>query len=209
MSQASNKSSGRPQLKSRSLPHSSRSSLKLPPLSASPIASSKAQLPTLFVGDFECRAIDTRDFPPTIDARYIYRSVACYETHVESYLAVMNGVCCYCGLFVWPLSLAVVLKSDPVIMAALKNQIINLTCLNHCGQDIDEYRFCRLCHYSMKLKKVPKFSSINKVNIVICQNYPPILETLTLVEEILIAQCHPVISILKLCPNRTLSSVAY
>ena len=119
-SQASNKRSGCSQLQSRSLPHSSRSSLKLPPLSALPIASSKAQLPTLFIGDFERRAIDTRDFPPTIDAGHIRCSVACYKTHIESFLAVMNGVCCCYGLFVRPSSSAVVLKSDPVVVAALK-----------------------------------------------------------------------------------------
>ena len=122
-SQAFNKKSGCPQLQSRSLPHSSRSLLKLPPLSASPIASSKAQLPTLLVGDFERRAIDTRDFPPTIDTGHIRRSVARYETHVESFLAVINGVYCCCGLFVRPLSLAVILKSDPVVVAALKKPL--------------------------------------------------------------------------------------
>ena len=119
-SQASNKRSGYPQLQSRSLPHSSRLSLKLPLLSALPITSSKAQLPTLFIRDFERKAIDMRDFPPTIDAGHIRCSIARYETHVKSFLAVMNGVCCYSGLFVWPSSLTVVLKSDPVVVAALK-----------------------------------------------------------------------------------------
>ena len=180
--------------------------MKLPPLSASPNASSKAQLSTLPVGDFECKAIDTKDFSSTIDARH---SVARYETQIKSCLAVMNGVCCCCEFFVWPLSSAVVLKSDPVVVAALKNQVINLTYLDHCGQKIDEYYFCLLCHYSMKQKKVSKFSSLNKVNVVMCQNYPPVLETLTLVEEMLIARCHPVMSILKLRPNGASSSVAY
>ena len=150
-----------------------------------------------------------RDFLPTIDAGHICRSVAYYKTHVESYLAVINSVCCCYGLFVWPLSLAVILKSDLVVMVALKNQVINLTCLDHYGQEIDEYCFCFPCHYSMKQKKVPKFSSLNKVNVIICQNYPSILETLTLVEEMLIAQYYPVMSILKLCPNGTLASVTY
>ena len=62
LSQSSNKRSGRPQLHSRSLTHSSRSSLKLPPLSVAPTAFSKVQLPTLLVRDFERRAIDTRDW---------------------------------------------------------------------------------------------------------------------------------------------------
>ena len=159
----------------------------MPLLSASLIAPSKAQLPTLLVVDFERRAIDTRDFPPIIDAGHIHRSVAHYETHVESCLAVMNSICCCCGLFVWSSSSAVVLKSDLVVVAALKNQVINLTCLDYCGQEIDEYCFCLPCHYSMKQKKVPKFSSLNKINVVMGQNYPPVLETCTLIEEMLIA----------------------
>ena len=94
-------------------------------------------------------------------------------------------------------------------MAALKNQVINSTCLDYCDQEIDEYCFCFPCHYSMKQKKIPKFSSLNKVNIIMCQNYPSVLETLTLVEEMLITQCHLVISIFKLCPNGALLLVAY
>ena len=121
----------------------------------------------------------------------------------------MNSVYYCYGLFVWLLSLAIVLKSILVVMAALKNQVINLTCLDHFGQEIDEYCFCFSCHYSMKQKKVPKFFSLNKINIVMCQNYLPILETLTLVEEMLIARCHPVMLILKLCPNRASSLVKY
>ena len=128
-----------------------------------------------------------RDFPSIIDAGHICCSVACYETHVESCLAIMNSVCCCYRLFVRPSSLAVVLKSDPVVVSALKNQVINLTCLDYCGQEIDEYCFCFLCYYSIKQKKVLKFSFLNKVNIVMCQDYPPVLEILTLVEEMLIA----------------------
>ena len=183
--------------------------MKLPPLSIAQIASSKAQLLTLLVKDFEHRTIDTRDFLPIIDVGHICHFVAHYKTNVKSCLAVMNGVCCCCGFFVWPSLSAVILKFDPVVVAALKNQVINLTCLNHCGQEIDEYCFCLPCHYLMKQKKVSKFSSLNKINIVICQNYPPILETLIPVEEILIAQCHLVMSILKFRPNGALSSVAY
>ena len=209
LSQSSNRKFGCSQFHSQFLPHFSRSSLKLSPLSASPTASSKAQLLILLMEDFERRAIDTRDFPPTIDIGHICHSITRYKTYVKSYFAIINNVCYYCGLFVWLLLLAVVLKSDLVIIAALKNQVINLTCLNHCDQEIDEYCFCFPCYQLIKQKKIPKFSSLNKVNVIICQDYPLVLETLTLIEEILIAQCHLVMSILKLHPNGALLSIAY
>lgn len=61
----------------------------------------------------------------------------------------------------------------------------------------------------MKQKKVPKFSSINKINLVICQDNPPILKTLTLIEKILIAWYYLVMSILKLRSNWASLLVAY
>lgn len=62
-----------------------------------------------------------RDFPPIIDAGHICHFVTCYETYNESCFAIINDVCYYFKLFVWPLSLAVILKSDPVVVIALKN----------------------------------------------------------------------------------------
>lgn len=207
--QPSNKRSGCPQFYSRSLPHFSRLSLKLPPLSTTLTAFSKVWLPTLLIRDFEYRAINIRDFPSTIDAGYIRYSITYYETHVESCFAIINSVCYYCGLFIQPLSWAVVLKSDLVVVTALKNQVFHLNCFSHCGEEIDKYCFCFPCYCLIKQKKDPKFSFLNKVNVIIYQDYPPILETLTLIEEILIAWYHLVMSILKLCLNRALWSVAY
>lgn len=183
--------------------------LKLHPLFAAPTAFSKVQLSTLLIKTFERRAIDISEFLPTINARHIRCSVTSYKTQVKSCLAIINGVCYYCRFFVWPLSLAIILKSNSIVVAALNNHIINLPCLNHCGQKIDEYYFCLLCYHLIKQKKVLKFFFLNKVNIVMCQDYLPVLEILTLVEEMLIAWCYLVMSILKLWTNRALSLVAY
>ncbi len=186
-----------------------QSSSNLPRLSTAPTAPLKSELPTLLIKAFERRVIDINDFPPIIDAGHIRRSVARYERHVESCVTVMSGVCYCCGLFISSLSSVVVLRSDPVVVAALDKDAINMAFLDHCGREIDEYRFCYSCFNILKQKKVPKFSSVNKVNVVMCQDYPPALEALTLVEEMLIARYHPVMSILKLRPNGASSSVAY
>ncbi len=205
MSSPSHSIHGRLQLSNRYL---YRSSSNLPRLSAAPTAPLK-QLPTLLIKAFKRRVIDTNEFPPIIDAGHIRRSVARYERHVESCVAVMSGVCCCCGLFVSSSSSVVVLRSDPVVVAALNKEAINMAFLDHYGREIDEYRFCYSYFNIFKQKKVPKFSSVNKENVVMCQDYPPALEALTLVEVMLIARCHSVMSILKLRPNGALSSVAY
>lgn len=82
--------------------------LKLFLLSAILTALLKAQLPILLIKTFQHKAINTSKFLLTIYAEYIGFFVACYKTYVQSYLAVMNSVCCYCELFVGPLSLAIV-----------------------------------------------------------------------------------------------------
>ncbi len=178
-------------------------------LSATSTTLLKSQLPNLLIKAFERRVIDINEFSPTIDVGHICRSVAHYKRYIESCVAVMSGVCCYYGLFVSLLSSVVVLRFDYVIVTALHKDAIYMAFLNYCGREIDEYRFCYLCFHILKQKKVLKFSSINNINVVMCQDYPPALEVLTLVEEILIARCYPVISILKLRPNGVLLSVAY
>ncbi len=206
MSFPSHRNCGRPHLSNQSL---HRSSSNLSRLSTIPTASLKSQLLTLLIKTFEHRVIDTHKFLPMVDTGYIRRSVACYERHVESCVAVMSRVCCCCGLFVSSLSSVVVLRSDPMVVVALDEDAINMAFLDHYGREIDEYQFCYLCFNILKQKKVPKFSSVNKINVVMCQDYLPALEVLTLVEEMLIAQCHPVMSILKLRPNGALLLVAY
>ncbi len=204
MSSPSYKSRSHPQFSSPSLYWSSSN---LPQLSATSTAPLKSQLPTLLIKTFKCRVIDTNEFPPIIDVGHIRRFITCYKIHVESCIAVMSKVSYYCKLFISSLTLVVILRSNPVVVTALDKNAINMAFLNHCGREIDEYRFCYLCFNILKQKKVPKFFSVNKVNIVICQDYPPALEALILVEKMLIARCHPVISILKLWINGALSSV--
>ncbi len=121
-----------------------------------------------------------------------------YKRYIKSCIAVMSGVCCCCRLFVSLSSLVIVLRSEPIIVTALDNDTIIMAFFDYYSQEIDEYQFYYLCFNILKQKKVPKFSFVNKVNIVICQNYPPALEAFTLVKKMLITWYYLVISILKL-----------
>jgi hypothetical protein len=55
----------------------------------------------------------------------------------------------------------------------------------------------------------PKVFSKSLVNVMLCQEYPSVLEDLTPVEECLIAKCHPVGIVLKLRPGGHSSLVSY
>ena len=83
-------------------------------------------------------------------------------------------------------------------MIVLDKDIINIAFFDYYGQKIDKYWFCYLCFNILKQKKVPEFFFINKINVVICQDYLLALGAPTLVEKILIAQYHPVMLIFKL-----------
>ena len=56
---------------------------------------------------------------------------------------------------------------------------------------------------------IPKFFAANSVNVTLCQNYPAALKDLTVVEECLIARCHPGGTILKLRPGGRHEPVNY
>lgn len=145
-----NKRSGYPLLSSMSLSQLSRLLLKLLLLSAALTAFSKAQSPTLLIKAFKQRTIDLSEFVPTINAGYNCCSVRHYKTQGEFYFAIMNGVCCCCKLFDWLSLLAIILRSNPVVIAVLKNHVINLACVNYCGQNIDQYYFCLLYYHLIK-----------------------------------------------------------
>ena len=76
---------------------------------------------------------------------------------------------CYCGrLFINSLSLVVVLKFDPIVVIVLDKNIINIAFFDYCDQKIDEYQFYYSYFNILKQKKIPKFFSINKINVIIC-----------------------------------------
>lgn len=66
-----------------------------------------------------------------------------------------------------------------------------------------------ICHTALLRGTVPKFSAENQINITLCQQYPPVLEGLTLTEESFIARSHPVGLVVKIQPGSHPSDVSY
>lgn len=149
------------------------------------------------------RVINTRKFHFTINAKYIYYSIVYYENYILSCLIIINDIFYYCKLIILVLSLIVVLRFNPIVIAAIKNCVINSVYFNHYGQDINKYFFYLL------QKKFPKFFYLNLVNVVICQDYPLVFESFILIKKLLIIQYHLIISILKLGLNGILYLVVY
>jgi hypothetical protein len=81
--------------------------------------------------------------------------------------------------------------------------------LDQCGHHERSWHFCNFCYKALMHQTIPKFSAANFVNITMCQDYPSALKDLTVVEECLIAKCHPVGTILKLRPGGYSSPANY
>jgi hypothetical protein len=81
--------------------------------------------------------------------------------------------------------------------------------LDRCGYENGVWSFCKWCHADILRSRIPKFSALNSVNVVMCDDYPTVLKDLTLVEECVIARRHPVGSILKLRPGNRQSPSNY
>src|SRR4029077_14051501 len=64
--------------------------------------------------------------------------------------------------------------------------------LDNCGRQGTSWLFCKSCYSDILSNKVPKFSALNSVNVLMCDLYPDILKDLTLIEECVIARRHPV-----------------
>jgi hypothetical protein len=80
--------------------------------------------------------------------------------------------------------------------------------LDKCGYEDGYWLFCSKCHTKTLQGKIPKFSALNSMNVVMCDNYPAALKDLTFVEGCVIARRHPIGRILKLRPGnrRSLSN---
>jgi uncharacterized protein DUF6570 len=117
---------------------------------------------------------------------------------MSAVIAASDKICGSCGRFierqVFRLS-----AEDPLLLPFRADTTSSR--LDSCAMDGSDYLFCLPCFTAIKKKNPPKYSALNGVNVVFCQNYPAVLENLTLTEECLIARGHPVASILKLRPH--------
>jgi len=81
--------------------------------------------------------------------------------------------------------------------------------LDKCGYEDGYWLFCSTCYTRTLQGKISKFSALNSMNVVMCENYPTVLKDLTLVEECVIARRHPIGRILKLRPGNRRSPSNY
>lgn len=150
--------------------------------------------------DFELRQSASAAFPPVLSESQARASVGRYQVHMEN--ASQQGVCSSCGRFV-PVSEIVEMENGNPLLEPLAGH------LDYCGKHDDEWDVCLTCLKSLSQNTLPKFSALNRVNMTMCQNYPTVLESLTPVEECLIARCHPLGILLKLRPGGRASPISY
>jgi hypothetical protein len=162
-------------------------------------APSNAQ--SLLVKEFERHRSASEEFPPVIPLETIRSAIKAFIDSLQSHSKLR--VCSCCGVFC-PSSDTMTLDNGEPCLRELKR-----VGLDRCGCESGVWSFCKSCYADVLRSKVPKFSSLNLVNVVMCGDYPAILEDLTLVEECVIARRHPVGSILKLRPGNRQSPSNY
>lgn len=111
-------------------------------------------------------------------------------------------MCSSCGRFVLYANIHHIDDDDPLLLPLSG-------VLDHCGRYERSWTLCSSCHRALGRATIPKFSAKNLVNVTLCQNYPSVLEGLTLTEEYAIARCHPVGLIMKLRPGGRRSSISH
>ena len=167
------------------------------------------QARNLLVSEFEQKKNSAAAFPPVLHDRLDRESVMRYQRHLDSVIESMSSVCACCGLFVSKQNSRYWDFDNSELVDAMSAGRLNNQYLDCCGKRNSAYNMCNSCSGLVVRGKVPKFGSINGINMFACQNYPVELNDLTLVEEAVIARAHPIISILKLRPQGSGSAASY
>jgi hypothetical protein len=145
-------------------------------------ACSKAQ--ALLVDEFEAHQQAAQEFPPSISPFIIRSAVKSFIQSLED--ECNRRVCSSCGVFI-PFINTNALEDEDERLTLLKT-----AGLDNCGRQGASWLFCKSCYSDILSNKVPKFSALNSVNVLMCDLYPDILKDLTLIEECVIARRHPV-----------------
>lgn len=138
---------------------------------------------------FKLSKTASQEFPPEISPLHIRSAISKYEDEMSA--GSKRSICFSCGSFVARGDIYEIDDQDDFI-------ILQPISLDQHGNYENSWDFCTFCYAALGRSTIPKFSPGNLVNITMCQNYPSALEDLTIVEERLIAKCHPTGTILKL-----------
>lgn len=148
----------------------------------------------------ERHAAATQSFPPEITPSDIRKSISSYEEMTSN--ASKRSVCASYGKLVPDADVLHVHDGDPLLLPLGD-------ALDRCAQRESTWDVCLPCHKALIRGTIPKFSARNLVNLTLCQDYPSVLDDLTLTEECVIARCHPLGVIVKLRPGGQRSSISY
>ncbi|KAJ5742359.1 uncharacterized protein N7511_011545 [Penicillium nucicola] len=150
--------------------------------------------------EYERHAAATQSFLPEITPSVIRKSISSYEEMTSN--ASKRSVCASCGKLVPDADIVPVDDGDPLLLPLG-------SALDRCGQRERTWNVCLSCHKALIRGVTPKFSAKNLVNVTLCQDYPSVLDDLTLTEECVIARCHPLGVIVKLRPGGRRSSISH
>ena len=155
----------------------------------------------MLLDEFNRNRKASQEFPPVISPAIIRSSVDSFRHSLLQ--CSERKVCSSCGVFC-SISDIKTLHDDDSCLSDLKR-----AGLDKCGYLDGYWAFCTPCHLDIVRGRIPKFSALNSVNVVMCHDYPDTLKDLTVVEEAVIARRHPVGSILKLRPGNRRSPSSY
>jgi hypothetical protein len=157
---------------------------------------------------YNVRRKASAEFPTLLTSAVIRKAVALYENYIAEGRSTVEKVCGSCGSFVQGQIHTISIHDSRIEL--FRRHDPERICLDLCALNEDQtYTFCTACYKNIDMKRPPKFSGLNNVNVTLCQELPTILSTLTIAEECLIARCHPIGSILKLRPDGKANAAAY
>jgi len=155
----------------------------------------------LLLDEFNRDRKASQAFPPVISPGVVRSAVNSFRQSLLQ--RSERKICSSCGVFC-PVSDIKTLHDEDSCLEDLKR-----AGLDRCGYQDGFWAFCTPCHLDIVSGRVPKFSVLNSVNVLMCGDYPDILKDLTVIEEAVIARRHPVGSILKLRPGNRRSPSNY
>ncbi len=132
-----------------------------------------------------------------------------FQLHLAEVTSDLEHVCTSCGLFIPVAEVTRLYRADLIFQKGISSNAFSEEGLDTCRQNGDHFYFCQSYVNDIQKSKPPRFGSINDINTYTCHSYPELLKDLTLVEKVVIARAHPIISIIKLRPSGASVSTSY
>lgn len=152
----------------------------------------------VLVADFAPKKEVATSFPLLLIDTSTCNVIKQFQLHINTVIADTNDFCACCNLYILFGAGTLLNKIHPEFISAIEAAVIVKKHLNYCGHPDNSSHFCKFCYSMIFKKKIPKFRSVNCINVSPCQKYPDIFSDLTPIKEAFIACAHPVMSIINL-----------